>query len=341
MTSCTRSSATKCSRRRGRTGFTTETRRHRVDRRGRPAVAGQCPPTVSRAPRRSRSSVSLWLRGDFSGTCRSGNISAMFTGTSVEARLPGGAARRRRHGASPARRRRRRTPRCPAQVDRIAHDVLAATGVPSASVAVVVDRDADLRAGLRRRAPRSEAAGDARDALQHRIDQQAVHGRRDAAPAGTGQARDRRSGRQVRVRVDARQRGHDPRAPVAHLRLPGLLAAGLRAAAHAEADLGAGDHRTLGPSARSTSSRARSGSTATPTSSSPGLVVEKAAGHAALDVPRPARLHAARHDERDQHRRARPSGRAIRPAISATRSGRRGRRRRKARAGCSPRASWR
>ena len=71
------------------------------------------------------------------------------------------------------------------------------------------------------------------------------------------------------ARSDARGRRHHPPAAVDDLRLPGLLAAGLRDADDAEAGRRRRRSSTAGRRSRSTSSRARSGSTATPTTSSP------------------------------------------------------------------------
>ena len=98
----------------------------------------------------------------------------------------------------------------PAQVDRIAQAVLAATGAPSASVAVVVDGNSLTRTptalpGSSRDAPPRP------DALQHRLDQQTVHRRRACCSSQQeGKiALDDRSAHGSRT--DPRERGHRPR----------------------------------------------------------------------------------------------------------------------------------
>ena len=141
------------------------------------------------------------------------------------------------------------SPELRSSVDDIAQQVLKTTGVPSASVAVVQDgKIAYVQAyGAARLDPQTGCH--ARDALQHRLHQQAVHGG-GRPDAGRGrQALAGRSGVEVRSRADARQQDHHPRAAVAHLGLPGLLAAGLCSAADAEADHGRPDHGSLGAQA--------------------------------------------------------------------------------------------
>ena len=91
------------------------------------------------------------------------------------------------------------------QIDKLVTDTLARTGVPSASVAVVKDGQiAYVKAyGDAKLEPKTPA--DARDALQHRLDQQTVHGGGDSAFAGAGKAFARRQSREIHSRSDARE----------------------------------------------------------------------------------------------------------------------------------------
>ena len=132
------------------------------------------------------------------------------------------------------------------KIDKMATDTLRSTGVPSASIAIVKDGQiVYVKAyGDARLEPKTR--GDAADALQHRLDQQAVHGGGDAALAGAGQAFARRQGREVHSRSHARERSDDPPTAVAHVGLPGLLAAGLRDADDAPAGHGAEDYGHVG-----------------------------------------------------------------------------------------------
>ena len=84
-----------------------------------------------------------------------------------------------------------------ADIDKAVTEVLETTGAPSASIAVVRDgRIAYVRAyGLRELEP--PVAATPRDALQHRIDQQAVHGRGHPAAGRGPQAVARRSDRRA------------------------------------------------------------------------------------------------------------------------------------------------
>ncbi len=90
---------------------------------------------------------------------------------------------------------------------------------------------------------------DACDALQHRLDQQAVHGGGGADARAAGQAVAGRYGFKVYFRPYRRRQGHHARAAVAYLGIPGFLAAGLCSAAHAETDLGRTDHGYVGAQA--------------------------------------------------------------------------------------------
>ena len=93
-----------------------------------------------------------------------------------------------------------------ADIDKAAIDVLANTGAPSASIAVVRDGQiayvhaygiAHHRACHRRHV---------RDALQHRVDQQAVHRDSDSAAGRREEAVARRQGRPVAAGSHARER---------------------------------------------------------------------------------------------------------------------------------------
>ena len=162
-------------------------------------------------------------------------------------------------------------PALQSRVDRIAAQVLEQTGVPSASVAVVkggklvyTHAYGKARLATGNGSRRRRHAG---DALFHRVDLQAVYRRGDSAVAGGGQALAGRCGGQVRSRSDARRRGDHPADSLAHLRLSGLLAGGLRDDHHDCTTRPRSRSSTRGAKSRWTLSRERSGSIRTPTSS--------------------------------------------------------------------------
>ncbi len=141
------------------------------------------------------------------------------------------------------------TPDLRNKIDEIAHDVLKTTGVPSASLAVVKDGKiayvqtyGDARLDPLTRSP-------AADALQHWLDQQAVHGCSDPDAGRGRQVVARRSRREVRFRVNPRKRSHDSRTTVAHLRVPGFLATRLRSTVDAATDYRRRHHGSLGAQA--------------------------------------------------------------------------------------------
>ena len=146
------------------------------------------------------------------------------------------------------------------------------TGVPSASVAVVQHgKLVYARAyGSARLATDSSPAVPATPEMRYSIGSISKQFTAAAICApGTGQTLARRSRRQVHSRPHARQRSDHPPDSLPHLRLPGLLARGLRDDAHAAARPPRSRSSTPGPKSRSTSSPARSGNTPTPTTSSP------------------------------------------------------------------------
>jgi hypothetical protein len=104
-----------------------------------------------------------------------------------------------------------------------------------------------IPASLRRCAPRSTRPGNFGDAVQHWLHQQAVHGCGDTHAGGGRQALARRSGIEIHFWAYAGKRGHHSRVTVPHIRVPGLLAAGLRDAHDVEARYPRRDSRSLGP----------------------------------------------------------------------------------------------
>ena len=136
-----------------------------------------------------------------------------------------------------------------AQIDKLASDTLARTGVPSASVAIVKDGQVVYAKAYGDAKIEPKYRGHDPDALQHRLDQQTVYGGGDSAFAGAAEAFARRQSREIHSRSDTRERNHDSAAFVAHVWLSGLLAAGLRDEADARSDDGAEDHGCLGKEA--------------------------------------------------------------------------------------------
>ncbi len=138
------------------------------------------------------------------------------------------------------------------RIDRIARQVLDQTGVPSASLAVVQHGKlvyTHAYGSARSLLNDSRRPRHARDALLHRLHLQAIHRRGHSAAPGRGQALPRRPGRQVHSRPHPRQRSHHPPDSLPHLRLPGLLARGLRHDPHARSRERPADPRHLGQKA--------------------------------------------------------------------------------------------
>ena len=191
-------------------------------------------------------------------------------------------------------------PKVQAAVDAAAAEVLAASKVPSVSIAIVANgRLAYVKAyGDARVEPRTPATPEMRYSIGSISKQFTATAMLMLAEEGKLSLDDRsRSSCRTHAREDVKIRQLLSIPPAT-----GLLAAGLRHAVHAAAgDVGA-DHGGAGLASRSTSSRARSGSTATRTTSIAGIIVEKVARHAAARLPEEAHLRAARHAERRGHR---------------------------------------
>ena len=112
-----------------------------------------------------------------------------------------------------------------------------------------------LREGVWQGAAGSAGGGDAADALQHRLHQQAIYGDSHSDVAAAGQAEARRSDLDLATAVDARQRSDAARSSFAYLRLSGLLCRRLLHAADEEPNHGRRHYRQLGQEA----TRLRSG----------------------------------------------------------------------------------
>ncbi len=167
-----------------------------------------------------------------------------------------------------------------AEADRIVREVLTSTGVPSASIAIVQGGQIVY----------VQAYGDARL-------EPPTPARRDPDARGTAQAFARRPGLQIPSRLDARERGHGPAAPVAHLGLSGLLASGLRASLHDPRGDGRGDPEPLGQEA----ARFRSGDRVAIQQHRlchRGGHCRKGIRRASVGAPPVSRLHSARDGER-------------------------------------------
>ena len=197
-----------------------------------------------------------------------------------------------------------------AAIDAAANAALKDSGAPGASIAVVKDGKLAYVQAYGDAKIDPQAPREASDALQHRLGEQAVHGDGDPDARRGREAVARRSGRQVPARPDARERGDDPAAAVAHVGLPGLLAAGLRAAVHAAGSHRGADPRQVGEEA----ARLRAGH-AVPVQQHRlrrrGRDRREGEREAAAGVSRLARLRAARHGEHRGHRPA--DARAERP----------------------------
>ena len=151
-----------------------------------------------------------------------------------------------------------------AGVEKAVREVLARTGVPGASVALV--RDGRIACAAAWGDAKLEPKTSASPAMRYSIG--SVSKQFTAAAilmlAEEGKlSLDDPVARFLPDLTDAKRR-EDPPAPVAHVRLPGLLAAGLRAAVHEAGRRPRPRSSTAGRSAPSTSRRARSTSTATP-----------------------------------------------------------------------------
>ena len=110
-------------------------------------------------------------------------------------------------------------------------------------------RKARLRASIRLGQARSHGSGDAGHAIRHRLDQQTVHCQRafcscSRRESSSSTIRSRNTFPGSRAATKSR---YDR--SFAHIRLPGFLAAGLRATRHGEVDHAAGDTRPLGKAA--------------------------------------------------------------------------------------------
>ena len=179
-------------------------------------------------------------------------------------------------------------------IDRGVLEVLAATGVPGASIAVVKDgRIAYLQAyGDARIDPRAPARPEMRYSIGSISKQFTATAILMLAEEGKLSLDDPVA--RFLPDLTRAKRGDDPPAAVAHLGLPGLLAAGLRAAVHARRRRRRPRSSTGGRRSRSTSSRAPSTSTATPGTSLAGVIVEKASGTPLLPFLSKRDLRAAR-----------------------------------------------
>ena len=183
-------------------------------------------------------------------------------------------------------------------IDAAANAALKESGAPGASIAVVRDgRIAYVQAyGDAQLEPRTPA----RPAMRYSIGSVSKQFTATAilmlAEEGKLSLDDPVS--QLPARPDARERRHDPAAALAHLRLPGLLAAGLRAALHAPGRRPRAqilDRWAKKPLDFEPGTQYQYSNTGYVIA---GVIVEKASGTPLLDVPRDADLRAARDGER-------------------------------------------
>ena len=226
------------------------------------------------------------------------------------------------------------------KIDKVAANSLAKSGVPSASVAIVKDGQiVYVKAyGDARLEPKTAATPEMRYSIGSISKQFTAAAILLLQEQGKLSLDDKVA--KYHSRSDARQRSDNSPTAVAHVGLSGLLAAGLRDADDAQADRRRRRSWTCGREKPLDFDPGTKWQYSNTNYVIAGVIIEKVARHAAAAVSAGESIHAAGDEERgDIDQEGWPT--VIRLVICVMRLGHCVRRRKKARAGCSRRVSWR